>query len=229
MTIAIRSMEVAREHRRVAQGQSITVYTTIADVGLTSVLMNPVYTPLITVYGPDGAILVSDDDMVNVSVGVWSYTYQTTAASTLGLYTVSVKAIDIAQVAITEKRQVFKVVSATTLATFTYFAIKDQSGVVWYWYITNDVVLDSVAVVPSFLGKQAAIIAQDTIPSWLEVDNPTPELRYVYPDVTGEPTVSASQPSVGSGRVDSPTVIAITGGLYIIALNVSDEIILTLI
>ena len=229
MTVAIRSMEVAREHRQVVQGQTVTIYAKIANVSLTSVLYNPVYTPLITVYAPDGTILVNDVNMINVSVGVWSYTYQTTVDSTLGLYRVSVKAIDIGQVAITEKRQVFKVVATTTLATFTYFAIQDQDAVVWYWYVTNDNVLDIIAGIPSFLGKQATLIVQGTVPSWLEVDNPTPALRYIYPDVTGEPTLSASQPSVGSGRVGSPTVVAISGSSYVISLNVSDEIILTLV
>lgn len=229
MTLAIRSIAVPRQHRQIAQGQSVDIYAYISDVGLTDILVNPMDTPLITLYAPDGTVLVSDADMVNNGVGVWHYVYQTTMASALGIYTATIKAIDDSDVAVTDKRMVFKVRYATALASFTYFAIQDQTGVVWYWYVNNSNELTVSATVPSILGKQAVLIVQGTVPRWLEVNNPTPALRYIYPDVTGDALVSATQPPVGTGRVGSPTVVADSGGSYVLSLNVSDEVILNLV
>lgn len=224
--IAIRDITIPRQGRQIAQGQTVDIIASIVSTQLVASLYDPLYTPLITLYNPSGTALVTDADMTKLSTGLYLYRYQTGMASPLGIYTVSVKAIDTGQVAITEQRSVFKVVVATTLPTFTYFAIKDQDAAVWYWYITNSGELDSIVAIPSFLGKQATLIVQGTVPSWLEINNPTPELRYVYPDLAGSPTISASQPSVGTGRVGSPTVAAINGTSYVLALNVSDEIIL---
>ena len=210
----------------IAQGQTVTIIAEIVDVDVTATLLDPVNVPVISVYNPAGTALVTDAVMTKLSLGVYKYEYQTTSANAAGIYTVSVTVVHIDEVARLERVVAFKIVRSSTLATFNYVAVKDQNGVVWYWYIASDNTLAVSATVPSSLGKQAAAIVIAITPSWLEINNPTPALRYVYPALTGDATVSSTQPTVGSGNVGSPTFIGIAGGSFKIALNVSDEVIL---
>lgn len=227
MTVAIRKLTVPRQMQSIPQGQTVVIITEIADVDITSILLDPINIPVISIYNPVGTIIITDAVMTYLSKGVYKYEYQTTTSDALGLYTVNITAVHINEVARVERVFVFKIIKTTTLTTFTYFTIKDQNGVVWYWYIASDNTLTFSATLPSSLGKQAIAIVIATVPSWLEINNPTPALRYVYPSITGEATVSATQPAVGSGNVGSPTVIGIAGGSFKIALNVSDTVILS--
>jgi len=225
----IRSIEVDRGSRHISQGQTVDIRVYITDGDVTQSLFDPVNIPMITITNPSGTVVVSDAVMTRLSLGYYTYSYQTTISNALGVYTARVTAVSGSEVAITDNRAAFKLSVATTLASFTYFAIQDQTGVVWYWYITNDNVLNWLPAAPVVPGKQAIIIPQATTPHWLEVNNPTPALRYIYPAVTGEATVTASQPSVGAGRVGSPTITAVSGSVYVISLNISDEVILNLV
>ena len=226
MTLAIRKLLIPREHRFIAQGQSVNIVVEIADVELTSVLVNPTSVPVISVYDPSGTALVTEATMTNVGTGKYSYTLQTTTSNPVGDYTATVMAVTGTQVARLERKHVFSIKKATTLITFSYLIIKDQDGVLWYWYVANDNTLAVSSVIPVITGKQALAISLSVVPSWLEINNPTPALRYVYPELTGDATVSAVQPSIGSGNVGSPTFVSAGTGSFKIALNVSDEVIL---
>ena len=226
MTLAIRKLIIPREHRFIAQGQSVNIVVEIADVELTSVLVNPTSVPVISVYNPSGTALVTEATMTNISTGKYSYSLQTTTSNPVGDYTATVMAVTGIQVARLERKHVFSIKKATTLITFSYLIIKDQSGVLWYWYIANDNTLAVSNAIPVITGKQALVISLSVVPSWLEINNPTPALRYVYPSLTGDATVSATQPTVGSGNVGSPTFVSAGTGSFKIALNVSDEVIL---
>lgn len=224
--IAIRKMQVSRQHRHIAQGTTVDILVYVSMVGVTDVLYDPMYVPVITIYDPSGTVLVTDAAMTQLSTGLYRYRYPTTTELSLGLYTAVVKAIDDTEIAITEKRQVFKLAVVTTLATFTYLVIKDQDNALWYWYIASDNTLAVSSAIPAIAGKQALAISLPVVPSWLEINNPTPALRYVYPELTGDATVTAVQPAVGSGNVESPTLVGVGTGSFKIALNVSDEVIL---
>lgn len=227
MTVAIRKLSVPRQMQLIYQGQTAVIIAEIVDVDVAGALLDPIYVPVISIYNPAGTIVVTDAVMTKLSTGVYKYEFQTTASNAVGLYTVNVTAVHLDEVARVERVVAFKIVKASTLATFTYFAIKDQNGAVWYWYVASDNTLAVSSTVPSSLGKQAVAIVIAVTPSWLEINNPTPALRYVYPAVTGDATVSATQPTVGSGNVGSPTIVGIAGGSFKIALNVSDGVILS--
>ena len=226
MTLAIRKLIVPREHRLIAQGQSVQIVVEITDVQLTSVLVNLTSAPVISVYDPSGTALVTEAVMSNIITGKYGYSLQTTAANPVGDYTATVMAFTGTQVARLERKHLFSVKKTTTLITFSYLIIKDQDAVLWYWYVANDNTLAVSSAVPVITGKQALAVVLAVTPSWLEINNPTPTLRYVYPALTGEATVSASQPANGSGNVDSPTLVSAGTGSFKIALNVSDEVIL---
>ncbi len=226
MTIAIRKLSVPQHLQVIAQGQTVVIFAEIVDDGIVSTLLDPINIPLISIFNPSGTALVTDTAMSYVSLGVYKYEFQTSSLNALGLYTVNVTAVHQSAVARVEGVVAFKIIKTSTLSTFTYFKIKDQNNVVWYWYIASDNTLASSPTIPASLGKQAVEVTIAVTPSWLEINNPTPALRYVYPDLTGVATVSAVQPAVGSGSVGSPTVIGIAGGSFKIALNVSDEVIL---
>lgn len=229
MTAAIRELRVPRQHRLVHQGHTVAIIATIADVALTSQLLSSASIPLISIYNPAGTALVSDAPMTFISTGQYIYNFQTTIAMPLGLYTASVIAVNGEEVALLQKIAVFKIVKASALITFSYLLIQDQTGVLWYWYVAADNTLNSVPAVPVIPGKQPSLIVLATVPHWLQINNPTPAVRYVYPEVTGEVTVTATQPAVGAGVVGSPTFVGVSGSSFVIALNVSDEVILNLV
>lgn len=231
MTIAIRNLTVPREHRLISQGQTVAILATIANVGLQSVLLSSAYVPLISIFSPTDVTLVDEQPMTALSTGLYLYNFETTQAHALGVYTATVTAINLnldgePEAARLDKVVVFKIIKASDFTSFTYFAIKDQSNVVWYWYIAGDNTLTSSSGVPSSIGKLAVPLVFATVPSWLQINNPAAAIRYVYPSVAGEPTVTDTQPPVGSGNVGSPTLLAVNGGSFVIALNIIDEIIL---
>ena len=231
MTVAIRKVSIPRENRLVSQGQTVNIIAAIADVEQVSVLIDPVYVPLISLFDPSDVQLVSDAVMTKLSIGIYSYNYQATNLSNIGIYTANITALHVNSLqqnesARVEKVSVFKVIKTTTFTSFNYFAVKDQVGAVWYWYVAGDNTLTSSATIPSLLGKQAVVVDLGVVPSWLQMNNPSGSLRYIYPLTTGEVTVTATQPAVGSGNVGSPTVKGISGSSFVLALNVSDEVIL---
>lgn len=231
MTIAIRSLTVPREHRLISQGQTVVILATIANVGLQSSLLDPVYVPLISIFDPDDVTLINAQPMTQLSTGVYLYNFETTQAHDLGIYTATVTAVNLnldnePEAARLDKVVVFKIIRASDFTTFTYLGIKDQSNIVWYWYVAADNTLASSATIPVSIGQLAVPLSLVTVPSWLQISNPTPETRYVYPSLAGEPTVTDTQPPVGSGNIGSPTFIGMSGGSFTIALNVIDEIIL---
>lgn len=231
MTIAIRTLTVPREHRVISQGQTVAILATIADVGLQSVLLTPAYVPLISIFDPDDITLIDEAVMTFLSTGIYVYNFETTQAHDLGLYTATVTAVNLSPLNVPEaarldKVVVFKIIKESDFAAFSYLGIKDQNNVVWYWYIAGDNTLASSSTVPVSIGKLAVPLTLVTVPSWLQISNPTPATRYVYPSLAGEPTVTATQPVVGSGNVGSPTFVGLSGGSFTIALNISDEIIL---
>jgi hypothetical protein len=231
MTIAIRSLTVPREHRLISQGQTVVILATIANVGLSSVLLNPSYVPLISIFDPDNAVLVNEQPMTFLDTGVYLYNFETTQAHEIGVYTATVTTINLnllnePESARLDKVVVFKIIKSSDFTAFTYFAIKDQDNVVWYWYVAADNTLASSATVPSSVGKLAVPVVLSVVPSWLQITDPSATIMYVYPSLAGEPSVTATQPVVGSGNVGSPTLIGISGGSFVIALNIVDEIIL---
>lgn len=226
MTVAIRKLTVPRQMQLIAQGQTVVIVAEIVDTDVTAVLLDPVNIPVISIYNSVGTAVVTDAVMTKLSTGVYKYEFQTTMSSVVGVYTVNITAVHIDEVARVERVVAFKIVRSSTLATFNYLAIKDQNAVVWYWYIASDNTLAVSSTIPTSLGKQAAAIIIAVTPSWLEINNPTPALRYVYPTLTGDPLAQAAQPAVGTGNVGSPTIVGIAGGSFKIAVNLSDSVIL---
>lgn len=226
MTIAIRHLNMPRQHRYIAQGQSVNIIVEVIDAGVQSTLLDPMHIPTLSLFDPNDTQLLNDVEMSYMSKGLYRYTYRTTMSNILGVYTVNVTALNTDDAARLERVSVFKIYRATTLATFTYLIIKDQTGVLWYWFVNTAGELNSVPAIPSSFAKQVSAIPLTPIPSWLQINNPTPAIRYVYPSIAGEVTVTATQPSIGTGNVGSPTFVSVNGISYVISLNISDEVIL---
>lgn len=229
MTVAIHQLAVPRQMRLVHQGQAVVIIVEIIDAHVTAALFDPTHIPTISIYNPLGIQIVSNEVMVQSSLGVYKYVYQTTMLDPLGLYTVSIIAVDLDEVAIIERVVAFKIIrgDGTAFPIFTYFGIKDQDNVVWYWHIASDNTMAFSSNRPSWPGRRAVEIDVVGIPSWLEINNPSLALRYVYPVLSGEFAVTDTQPLNGFGYVGSPTFVSISGGSFTIALNASEEVILT--
>lgn len=229
MTVGISQLAVPRYHRQIPQGQTVLIITEVRDVALTSVLLDPTSVPVISVFDPDDIALATDVPMMQISTGKYSYAFQTTTDHDVGPYTATVTVVNGIEVARVEKSVVFKIIKGSTLVSFTYLAIQDQTNVVWYWFVGSDNTLWSSLTVPVIAGKQAVPWPLAVVPHWLEIDNAGGDLRYVYPSVAGEPTVDAAQPAVGTGMVGSPLLDGVAGGTFMIALNISDEVILAML
>lgn len=228
MTVAVRHLAVPREHRLITQGQVVNLLADIADVGLVSALLDPTNTPTLSLFDPVDTLLIANADMFRLSKGQYNYEYQTTTANPLGVYTVDIIVRHLTTVARLERVAVFKIIKAISPAsiaaeTFTYFAIKDQNSNIWYWYVAADNTLNFSPTIPVVTGRTAQAILIDPIPYWLEIQNATPATRYVYPVLSGEVTVSATQPALGTGSVGSPLLMGVSGGNYAITVNVLDE------
>lgn len=86
----------------------------------------------------------------------------------------------------------------------SYFGLKDQNGVLWYWYVGRGLDLLVSSDVPNFdlSGFDAIDASLSTIPYWIQVDafNAITTQMYLYPDINnGFPLVSNTAPAVGSG------------------------------
>ena len=225
MSITIRKLIVPRHQRLISQGQSVTLIAEIADVAVTSILTDPTNVPLVSIFNPSGTAIITDTSMSRLSLGLFSYIFSTTALHPVGVYTISVTVVHSAFAARLERVTAFVIKKTTTLAVFTYLVIADQTGVLWYWYIAADNTLNSLPSIPVVLGKQSAAISLTPVPRWLQINNASAAIRYVYPAVDGTATVSSTQPPVGSGNLGSPTFASVNGGNIQLSLNASDEVI----
>lgn len=101
--------------------------------------------------------------------------------------------------------------------TYGYFAIKDQAGVTWYWWVTKSRDVDWGLTPGNFSHRIAQEVVLSPIPYWLALVDGTAVTRYVYPQtLTGEILVESSAPAVGTGYTGSPTVQGMDLGFYVL-------------
>ena len=109
-----------------------------------------------------------------------------------------------------------------TLPPFDYFAIQDQTGVVWYWWVDGGGNLEWALAPPASATRTAQELVLSPIPSWLQSSAP---LRYVFPlPLTGAPELSDVAPAVGTGYAGSPTVRGHGSGLWQIPVTATEAI-----
>jgi hypothetical protein len=98
---------------------------------------------------------------------------------------------------------------------YEYFAIKDQAGVTWYWWVTKSRDLAwglSPGVYPH---RQSREVVLSPIPYWLVLVDATVTTRYVYPKtLTGEVLIMPSAPAVGTGYTGSPSIASMAVPLF---------------
>ncbi len=108
--------------------------------------------------------------------------------------------------------------AAVYVPQYDYFAIKDQSGVTWYWWVTKSGDIEWGLSPTTYPHRNSRLITLSPIPSWLALVDGTAVTRYVYPQtLTGEILVESSAPSVGTGYVGSPTVQGMNLWFYVLA------------
>lgn len=89
--------------------------------------------------------------------------------------------------------------SRVSSVVFEYFALKDSSDVIWYfWY---DVVAQLVrdTTIPSMEPLSPVDISEASIPYWLQTIDELGGTWYLYPDTLGQMTIDSSGPGVGFG------------------------------
>lgn len=229
MAIAIRKISVPRHHQRIAQGQTVTIFAEIIDAALTSTLLVPTVIPLIRIYDSLNIQHIQDAEMSNFSTGLYYYNFPTTNTHPTGPYTVTITAIYVDQAARIERVVAFVIITTSELAQFNYFGIKDQQGNIWYWYIHTDNTLNSIPTIPAFATKQAVDLSSAAIPYWLVLTNAAAQNRFIYPSLSGEPTVTDTQPLIGTGVIGSQTLKSAGSGSYTIVLTLSEDVTIAIV
>jgi hypothetical protein len=84
-----------------------------------------------------------------------------------------------------------------------YFRIYDQTGTLWYWWISFDLAAD-------WRREPAHTFDQEVrpyiVPWWLLIRDTDDDLWYVYPDIDGAPIVSVTPPPAGEGITNGPAL-----------------------
>lgn len=223
MTLAVRQVQVPREHRRVPTGQAVRMTIQLVDHVTASPLVTAEESPMLSLFNPSGTLLLNDVSMDTVSPGVYSYTYQTTAASPVGLYTANFTALYGGYYARVERIHVFTVVVGSDFADLSYLLIKDQTGVIWYWWLLADGSIETQLVPPAYAIKEN-IALNSIIPYWLVIVSDTAATRYVYPDVAGDILVSDTAPAVGPGTSTTYTFVSYGGKSYLLKVDAADNL-----
>jgi hypothetical protein len=92
---------------------------------------------------------------------------------------------------------------------YEYVAIKDQSGVLWYWWVTASRDLAWGLSPGVYVHRQSREVVLSPIPYWLVLVDGTAVTRYVYPQtLTGEVLIMPSAPAVGTGYTGSPGILS---------------------
>jgi hypothetical protein len=103
--------------------------------------------------------------------------------------------------------------------SFQYFAIKDQAGETWYWWINHSGGLAWTSAPPGTPTRSAQDLNLTPIPYWIQLTDPAAATRFVYPNLLGAPVVQTTAPAVGTGMVGSPVVNGLALGNWRLAVN----------
>ncbi len=224
----ITAVPMARESKAVSVGQTVTIGVEIKDSGTPGLLtlLDPTEIPTVTIFNPAGTAIVTDGVMSSISTGKYAYYHQTLPADAVGQYTATFNAINVNEAARLEKVGIFTVLSTGAFSTFTFFRIKDQTAQVFYWWVDLADTLDNSLTSPTHVSKLPVDADSSFVPEFIQVVATGGATRFVFPDITGAPTVASSAPGAGAGRVGSPTLIGISGNSWLIGVNAIDEVIL---
>jgi hypothetical protein len=225
MTIALRQIIVPRENRLVHQGQAVRLTAQLVDHAVFDRLSDAVETPMVSLFDPLSVKLWNDAEMLPVTTGHYERVYQTTNQSPLGVYTASFSAYDGTTYAHINRVSVFKVIKGSIFAELSYLGIKDQTGVVWYWWLLADATIQTSLTPPNIPIKDNVSLF-DTIPWWVEIGSDNGPLRYAYPDVAGDIIVDDIPPPIGFGVTVAETLtwFAYNGLGYTLKIDTADQL-----
>jgi hypothetical protein len=114
---------------------------------------------------------------------------------------------------------------AIYIPSYDYFAIKDQAGVIWDWWITASGDIAWGLAPATYVHRNPREVVLSPIPSWLVLVDGMAVTRYVYPKtLTGELLVMPSAPAVGVGYTGSPRVQAMDLRFVVLGVNYLQEV-----
>ena len=100
-----------------------------------------------------------------------------------------------------------------SLPTFTYVGVKDQEGVVWFWWLTPGRDIAWSLTPPSTATRTAKNVGISPIPSWFALVGPGGIPYYLYAATgSGGLLVDEGPPPLGTGYATSPVLRAMSQG-----------------
>jgi hypothetical protein len=218
---------VAKENFIAASGQSVVIglFVRKDDIVGGKQLFDPDDSVKVDIFDPNGVLLLQDCAMTRVAKGKYVYNFKLLHTYALGLYTALFTIADSSGGARIKPVGIVNLRYIGTYPTFSYMAILDQTGGVWYWYVDQAGQIAVSASIPSHVVRVAIDLAQGS-PYWIEVVSTDGDTRYILPDTLGQPDFSATQPAVGTGVVGSPVFIGLDAESYTISIDDIDQIFL---
>jgi len=225
---AITSVPMPRESKNISLGQTVAIGATIKDIGIPGIktLLNTTEVPTVSIFNPSGIAIVTDGVMSNISTGIYAFYHQTDTGDPLGQYTGTFNAVNLTEAARLEKVGIFTLISVGAFSSFSFFRIKDQTAQVFFWWIDLADTLANASAQPTHPSKLPVDVDTTFVPEFIQVVATGGATRFVFPDITGVPTVSSSAPGGGAGRIGSPTFTSISSNKFVIGVNAIDEVIL---
>jgi len=199
---AVVSVPMDRQSKKISAGQTVPIGIQIKDIGIfgVSTLLDPTEIPTISIINPLDIEVVTDAVMSFISKGRYTYYHITDTSNALGQYMATFNVVNLNEAARLERVGVFVIETAGSFSIFSFLRIKDQTGQIFFWWIDLADTLDNSLTSPTHPSKLPVDLDTAFVPEFLEIINAGGLTRFVFPDITGSPTVSSSAPGGGAGR-----------------------------
>lgn len=89
-----------------------------------------------------------------------------------------------------------------------YMRIQDQTGFIWYWWISYDLAADWAHEPDKPFDQEVRF---HLVPHWLKTQDSDSNMHYVYPALDGSPFVRPNPPPIGEGITGTPA-LRVRGG-----------------
>ena len=232
----ISSVAVSRLHWEVWTGQAVTIGIELRSAGVwePARLTDAAGVPTITLFNPAGTEIIHERDMERVSIGRYRFVRQTQLTDMPGLWTARVSVLNLPYAVREEDLGVFVLRRSTQrptdLQTYNLFAIRDQSGKVWYWWFNMADELESqqsIPATPLHLGVLVDPFTDITqVPYVLYLVSETNEARYLYPLIYGSPNLDFTAPTLATPFYPAaPLMMGMTGRVWVLSSNIAEEVI----
>lgn len=226
VTPIITSVAIQDNNLMVFRGSNVTFGLEIRQHGvwIPQKLLNVSELPQVMLFNPLGITIIEEGVMTQISTGRYAYTYKTKHTDELGLWTAQFTSRYTNTAHILNNVGIFLLRESIAL-TFTYFAMKDSDGVVWFVWIDTALQVNVTRELPDVLRIPELINVDPVV--WLRVNaaDPTMIHRWLWVDVAGQLNGDFFEPVTVPGWNDE-VILGSTAGIPCrLAIDIAEQIV----